>query len=1060
MIYITTYPLTQRINPMRKLLLTTAAVAAAIGLAGCGNDAPDTLVDKRDGRKYQTVIIGGKRWMAENLNYRTQDGSWCYDDKKSNCKKYGRLYDWETAKSVCPSGWRLPHGQEWDSLTQSVIVNEWQHDKDGRISRTGAAKTLKARRDWASGTGFDSYGFSALPGGRRASGGNVCSFYGVNQYGYWWTADEHSGDRAEYRGMDNANSNVDAGGNNKSDGMSVRCLQDGGGKSLDSAERTERIEKLSTYFKDSRDGRIYRAVKIGGKTWMAENLNYQTDSSWCNDNDNSNCDKYGRLYNWNAAKSACPSGWHLPSRKEWNKMVAAAGGKKQLRPTSNDKSDGIFYWYGAGEKLKYTSGWNSNGNGTDDLGFSALPGGSRGKFYGQFQSTGKYGAWWTATRSKEGDAYSRNITFNSNYVSEDEYADTVEGLSARCVRNGGDGGDSDLSEWIRQKREDGERLIDAERKRKEEEERKRKTAELTIEKNTGYFTDTRDGQKYRTINIGNQIWMARNLNYKIPDSSWCYGNADSNCVKYGRLYTWNAANDACPSEWYLPGDEDWRSLAKAVGGAAGIYGKFRTSGRKLKSTSGWNYDVINDKSGDGTDEYGFSALPSGYRLSDELNRNKGEDGRFSGIGNSGVWWMPQLSIEGIGLARNMYIRYDGNDTDEGAEYTSAGYSVRCVSGEMSRAYAPPAAAAEPSWRSGATTVTLSPDGALRVKGVGDMDDYHYRNGHLEWVEYSPYRAGIYAPWLDSDSLITKLIVEDGVTRIGDFAFTELYALKSVTIPASAASIGRFAFERCKNLTSVIISNGVSSIETSAFSMCENLTSVIIPNSVASIGRGAFSWSGLTSITFPTREWGLYIDDWAFAHCAGLTSVTIPSGADYLGDGAFSACTGLMSAVIMTVPMRNEGNSFHNVFEDCFSLTSVTLPDDDEAYYGIGYGMFANCTSLTSITLPKSAERIERRAFKGCKNLTSIISRKRWPPRIDDSTAFSGVNLDNVCLYVPAGRVNAYRAADVWKDIYCVREIPEFPWAKLALGILTALIVSAAALVIIKRLRKSSGNGVV
>jgi uncharacterized protein (TIGR02145 family) len=1039
---------------MRKLILATAVTLAALCLAGCRNDDPDTLIDKRDGRKYQTVVIGGKRWMAKNLNYRAPDGSWCYDDKKSNCKKYGRLYDWETAKSVCPSGWHLPHGQEWDSLAQSVIVNEWRR---GRINRTGAAKTLKARRDWARtvyselGPGFDSYGFSALPGGRRVSDGNVYSFYGVNQYGYWWTVDEHGGDRAEYRGMDNANSLVDAGDGNKSDGMSVRCLQDGGGKTPDSAELAERIENLSTYFKDLRDGRIYRAVKIGGKTWMAENLNYQTDSSWCNDNDSSNCGKYGRLYNWNAAKSVCPSGWHLPSRKEWNKMVAAAGGKKQQRPTSNDKADGIFYWYGAGERLKSASDWNSNGNGTDDLGFSALPGGSRGRFYGQFHSPGKHGAWWTATLGKEGNAYSRNMGFCYNYVIEDEYADTVEGLSIRCVQNGDDGGDSDLSEWVKQKKEDDEKRLDAERKKKEEEEQKRKVAEQTIEKNTGYFTDKRDGQKYRTINIGNQIWMAQNLNYRTSSGSWCYGDADSNCVKYGRLYTRDTAYRACPGGWSLPDNDNWRSLANAVGGS-GRYGKFGTAGKKMKSTSGWNYDVKEDKSGDGTDEYGFSALPGGFRNSDELSRVKGDDGRFSGIGSTGVWWMSGWSTEGAGIWPNWYIRYDTDNADEGAEYGSAGYSVRCVSGQESMAYAPPASATEPSWRSGATTVTLSPDGTLRVKGVGEMENYNYRNGHLEWIEYSPYHAGIYAPWLDSDSLITNVIIEDGVTSIGNFAFTELYALKSVTIPASVASIGRFAFKRCKNLTSVIISDGVTSIGYSAFSQCINLTSVTIPNSVTSIGLTAFSESGLTSIIFPNKKM-LNLDDAAFARCTSLTSVIIPSNVTNFGTSAFRECINITSVTIMGADTPSA-----SAFEDCFKLTSVTLPDDGETQ--ISTAMFANCTSLTSITLPKSVERIGRYAFSGCKNLTSIISRKQWPPKVYDSTAFSGINLDDVCLYVPAGRVNAYRAADVWKDIYCVREIPEFPWTWLAIGILTALIASGAVLIIIKKLRKSSGKGVV
>ncbi len=135
---------------------------------------------------------------------------------------------------------------------------------------------------------------------------------------------------------------------------------------------------------DARDGKKYKVVKIGNQTWMAENLNYNASGSKCYDNKQANCTKYGRLYNWETALKACPSGWHLPNREEWEELYKAVGGEKA-----------------AGEKLKSKSGWNNDhkgvsGNGTDEFGFSALPGGNFNSIGGSVNA-GYRGYWWSST---------------------------------------------------------------------------------------------------------------------------------------------------------------------------------------------------------------------------------------------------------------------------------------------------------------------------------------------------------------------------------------------------------------------------------------------------------------------------------------------------------------------------------------------------------------------------------------------------------------------------------------------------------------------------------------
>jgi uncharacterized protein (TIGR02145 family) len=182
----------------------------------------------------------------------------------------------------------------------------------------------------------------------------------------------------------------------------------------------EALPEVSVTFTDARDGKTYRVVNMpDGKTWMAENLNYAPEEgeSWCYKDDEANCEKYGRLYRWETAVEACPAGWHLSSREEWDALVTYAG-------------DDV-----AGTKLKSAAGWieddDVNGNGTDDFGFSALPGGDRYSD-GSFNNAGSTGDWWTATVDDASRAYGRGMDYGDDNV--DEYNIYKEyGFSVRCV---------------------------------------------------------------------------------------------------------------------------------------------------------------------------------------------------------------------------------------------------------------------------------------------------------------------------------------------------------------------------------------------------------------------------------------------------------------------------------------------------------------------------------------------------------------------------------------------------------------------------------------------------
>jgi len=232
---------------VRALFLLTAVLA--LGMIGCGGGDDDnyddgtvdpktvvegTFTDSRDSTTYKTVKIGKQTWMAENLNYWPNSGSWCYDNSPDSCKKYGRLYNWDAAKTACPKGWHLPSSDEWQVLIRATAYV-------GDHSSSVALKSKSGWNDWCgysgndsctNGNGTDDYGFSALPGSHWENG-----FYQTGEIGYWWLTagfiNMYYNNNYVYLNDKNATV-LDNDGNKilfdiseySSSGYSVRCLED------------------------------------------------------------------------------------------------------------------------------------------------------------------------------------------------------------------------------------------------------------------------------------------------------------------------------------------------------------------------------------------------------------------------------------------------------------------------------------------------------------------------------------------------------------------------------------------------------------------------------------------------------------------------------------------------------------------------------------------------------------------------------------------------------------------------------------------------------------------
>ena len=498
---------------------------------------------------------------------------------------------------------------------------------------------------------------------------------------------------------------------------------------------------------DPRDKKVYKVVKIDvpdknySQVWMAENLNYadsvKTPSlkgrNWCYNNDEKNCKVGGRYYSWAAAidsvalandskeplvcgygkkcgldravQGICPVGWHLPSIYEWGLLSVALG------------NAGV-----SGDSLKALTGWDyagtPNNNGTDKYGFAALPTGRRISAT-RWEKVGSDVFYWSATEYSADDG--RYFNINNVYTNAYTYQNSKNyGQSVRCVK--GDpstapvrpSSSSSVTSVSSSSAEVQPNSSETESSSSSGDDKMNCSALLEGETDWnwnvpkecrfnpdidyGTMIDTRDNKQYKTVKIGDQVWMAENLNFDPGqggsgdakyDWSWCHNNKAEHCDVAGRFYTWAAAIDSvklatdadktmdcgygkecgldsagsatliqgiCPDGWHLPNNGEWNSLFTAVGGS----GK---AGTLLKSQTGWYGN------GNGTDAFGFTALSVGRSYS---------YASFDFDGLYAYFW--SATENDSSYAYGMYLYYRGDDVGAGLfdSYKNYGFSVRCV----------------------------------------------------------------------------------------------------------------------------------------------------------------------------------------------------------------------------------------------------------------------------------------------------------------------------------------------------------------------------------------------
>ncbi|MCF8366007.1 MAG: hypothetical protein K9H16_09510, partial [Bacteroidales bacterium] len=459
-----------------------------------------------------------------------------------------------------------------------------------------------------------------------------------------------------------------------------------------------------------------------------------------------NFQTYGVLYNWPASSTACPDGWHLPSDAEWITLEESLG----MCTGTGVGCSGATAWRGTdqGSQIAGNAGLWANG-GLDQnpsfgsSGFNALPGGRRWTDL-TFDRLTTYAFIWTSSDDLT-NAWRRALSSNYSMIGRDSN-DKSSGFSVRCVRDYYTIGSGNACENTVVNGDYNTTFALTEYEYVSLDVDVTNTGVWSISTNTvnGYsfsgsgtftstgtqsvtlagsgtplaiqtdqftatadqnggsctfsvdvvawscgdhITDSRDGNVYETVQIGDQCWMAENLNYdqSAYGNDYCYDNETSNCDIYGRLYDWDAimqgaasssnnpsgVKGVCPDGWHLPSDAEWTELTDYVSSQPEYLCNSNTSyiAKALAATSGWNPStntcaVGNDL--EANNATGFAALPGGYYYS----------GSYLSLGSFGNWWSCTQYPSTKAWSRPMYY-YNGS-VIRVFNNEARGFSVRCL----------------------------------------------------------------------------------------------------------------------------------------------------------------------------------------------------------------------------------------------------------------------------------------------------------------------------------------------------------------------------------------------